>query len=733
MDREAMLTKLFPFIKWFEDYSLREFKLDLVAGLTVALVLIPQSMAYAQLAGLPAYYGLYAAFLPPMIASLFGSSRQLATGPVAIVSIMTATTLEPLATAGSQQFIQYAVLLALTVGIFQYLMGVLRLGLLVELLSHPVIGGFTVAAAIIIATSQLSKLFGVYVDSTPHKYEEIFNVIMAAIEYTHWPTLLIGLLAIAIQIGLKLYDRRIPNVLVAVFITIVLSWSLDFEHNEQVPIERIKTPMVQRKIQDFNTIINKIDGLHQRRTTINREISLLKEANSTLLEQLKLTHQLDMLNLEADELKLQANFTRKKIRSFLFSRAIANGNGGPFYLLNAIPSEIETDGHQWRIKIGNKQLSENGVLMTGGGAVVGEIPAGIPALAIPQLDLATILRLLPYAVIISLLGFMEAIAIAKAMAAKTGQKIDTNQELRGQGLANIIGALGQSYPVSGSFSRSSVNLQNGGVSGLSNVISALIVVILLLFFTPLLYHLPQSVLASVIMLAVFGLIRFEPFIHAWRVSKTDGAISVTTFVGTLYFAPNLEEGILIGVILTLAAFLYKSMRPKVVTLSLGKDKLLRTASEHGLKECKYISVIRFDGRLFFTNANYLDEMISKIKTEKHELKHILIIGNSINDLDASGEEMLANIIDKARNENFGFSLCGLKENVTAALKRSHLLEKIGEKHIYSRARDAIEEIFLQTHEDTKETRQLCPLMSYIPDEDWTVGNEKIRSEHGLTI
>jgi len=712
-----MLSKLFPFIKWFEAYSLREFKLDIVAGLTVALVLIPQSMAYAQLAGLPAYYGLYASFLPPIIAALFGSSRQLATGPVAIVSIMTAATLEPLATAGSEEFIAYAILLALTVGIFQFLMGVLRLGLLVELLSHPVIGGFTVAAAIIIGTSQLSKLFGVYVDKTPHKYEEIFNVILAAIEYTHWPTLLIGLSAIIIQIGLKRYDPRIPNVLVAVFIATFLSWFLNFENNIQVSISNIKTPMVQRSIRDFNSVLNKMDGLSQQRTIQNKKISTLIKSNPNSVQLLELKHQVDLLNFKTNELKQQAHFNRKKLRSFMFSRVVNSDGNELFYLQNSVPKGSKTDNNDWRINVGNKQLSENSLLITGGGAVVGKIPEGLPALVVPKIELVTILRLLPYAVIISLLGFMEAIAIAKAMAAKTGQKIDTNQELRGQGLANIIGALGQSYPVSGSFSRSSVNLQNGGVSGLSNVISGLMVVIVLLFFTPLLYHLPQSVLASVIMLAVIGLIRFEPFIHAWRVSRTDGVISVITFVGTLYFAPNLEEGIGIGVILTIMAFLYKSMRPKVVTLSLNKEKILRNAKESGLKECKYISVIRFDGRLFFTNASHLDEMITKIKSEKPDLKHILIVGDGINDLDASGEEVLAHIVDKTRNEKCGFSLCGLKGNVEAALKRSHLLDKIGEENIYSRARDAIEDIFRQTHDNSPETTLLCPLMTYIPEEN----------------
>ena len=192
-------SALFPFLEWLPDYQTRHLKSDLFAGLTVALVLIPQSMAYAQLAGLPAYYGLYASFLPPMVAALFGSSRQLATGPVAVVSLMTAASLAPLATAGSPGYIGYAILLALMVGIFQLTLGILRLGLVVNFLSHPVVNGFTNAAAIIIASSQLSKMFGVTVDTAPHHYETIIHVVKAATHYTHWPTLLMGMFAFGVM------------------------------------------------------------------------------------------------------------------------------------------------------------------------------------------------------------------------------------------------------------------------------------------------------------------------------------------------------------------------------------------------------------------------------------------------------------------------------------------------------------------------------------------------------
>jgi len=225
------MNRFFSYIDWPAGYSRKNFRLDLLAGLTVALVLIPQSMAYAELAGLPPYYGLYASFLPPIIASLFGSSRQLATGPVAVVSLLTATTLEPLATAGSQQYITYAILLALLVGAFQFSLGVFKLGLVVNFISHPVVNGFTNAAALIIASSQLPKLFGVHVDKAPHHYETIYRIIKSAWHYTHWPTLFMAILAFVIMYGLKRVAPRVPNVLAAVAATTVLSWAFGFEHS----------------------------------------------------------------------------------------------------------------------------------------------------------------------------------------------------------------------------------------------------------------------------------------------------------------------------------------------------------------------------------------------------------------------------------------------------------------------------------------------------------------------
>jgi sulfate permease, SulP family len=273
-----MLTKIFPFLKWFKGYTAGHFKTDALAGLTVALVLIPQSMAYAQLAGLPAYYGLYASFLPPMVAALFGSSRQLATGPVAVVSLMTAASLEPLATAGSAGYITYAVLLALMVGAFQLTLGILRLGLVVNFLSHPVVNGFTNAAAIIIASSQLSKMFGVYVDSATHHYETIWRVMQAAVHFTHWPSLLMGVFAFALMYTLKSVSPRIPNVLVAVVLTTLIAWLTGFEHNQKVPAQAIASPQTRALIGQFNTTTQRIAQFGEERTEVSHKVSQAAES-----------------------------------------------------------------------------------------------------------------------------------------------------------------------------------------------------------------------------------------------------------------------------------------------------------------------------------------------------------------------------------------------------------------------------------------------------------------------
>jgi SulP family sulfate permease len=683
-------------------------KADALSGLTVALVLIPQSVAYAQLAGLPLYYGLYAALLPPMIAALFGSSPQLSTGPVAVVSLLTAASLEPLATAGSEGYIAYAILLAFMVGLFQLALGVLRLGLVINFLSRPVVNGFTNAAAIIIASSQLSKLLGVFVDRGEHQYETIIRVIKAAIHYTHWPTLLMGAFAFAIMYALKRISPRTPYVLVAVVVTTVLSWVIGFEHNATVDISSIVYPKATQLITKFNTTVSAIPPLARKRTEIIKDLEQAKRIDdvNTILDAKRDS---DLLSIQIERYRYEAHVYRDKIRRILFEKIKQSNGPSRFYMVDEIPAGARRDGSIWRIRVGNKPIKTDQLVMTGGGAVIGAIPRGLPSLILPRFDPTTLMQLLPFAAIISLLGFMEAISIAKAMAAKTGQRLDPNQELIGQGLANICGAFGRSFPTSGSFARSALNLQSGALSGLSSVFTSLAVVIVLLFFTPLFYHLPQSVLAAIIMMAIIHLVNVSGFIHAWRARWYDGAISVISFISTLLFAPHLEKGIMIGVVLSLVVFLYKSMRPTVASLSMSADKTLHDSTAFGLKQCEYIAVVRFDAPLFFANASYLEDQIAHRRRTMKNLKHIHIVSNGINDMDASGEEALSLIVDRVRSAGIDISLSGVHVSVMKVLKRTHLLEKIGEDHIYPTMEKAISAIHEETHRDGQENA--CPLIT----------------------
>lgn len=507
---------------WFQDYRLDSFKSDAVAGLTVALVLIPQSMAYAQLAGLPAYYGLYASFLPPLVSALFGSSRQLASGPVAVVSLLTAVTLEPLATAGSQGYIAYALLLTLLVGGIQLFLGILRLGIVINFLSLPVINGFTNAAAIIIASSQLPNLFGVDLDSAPNHLDAAFGLIKTVAADTHGPTLGMGVLAFVMMYSLKRLAPRVPGILAAVVVTSLLSWGMDFYRETPVALPAIQSQEVKNLIRRYNREMHSVQSLSVKRSELNRELSRSAKVLHPLAA-LELKHQVAVLTHHMDAQKKQAERYREKLRDIDLAGLRDPEGNRVFRSKNEASRDGQQDGRMWRIQIDNQPIRIDSIRLTSGGKVVGFVPKGLPAASFPRMEFHIVFHLLTFAAIISLLGFMEAISIAKAMAAKTGQRIDPNQELIGQGLGNIFGSFTSSYPTSGSFSRSAVNLQTGAVSGLAGVITGLAVALVLLFFTPLLYYLPLSVLAAIILMAVIDLINISGFIHAWQAQWHDGA------------------------------------------------------------------------------------------------------------------------------------------------------------------------------------------------------------------
>ena len=575
---------------------------------------------------------------------------------------------------------------------------------MVNLLSHPVVNGFTNAAAIIIASSQLSKMFGVHVDKAEHHYETILRVIHAASHYTHWPTLLMGGLAFGIMYGLRRIVPKVPNVLVAVVVTTVISFTVGFERQMDTDISAIHEPEVVELIHEFNRSMEQIPVLSEQRTELNLQ---LEQAviDGDVFKQIDIEHDLKVLEHKLEVCKHEAHLFRSQIRHVLFTRV--KGPDGTTYFIPKEKGDEQGGGRTWRLRVSMRPLTTDQLRFSGGGDVVRVVPRGLPALTVPPLNVRVFFQLLPYAVIISLLGFMEAISIAKAMAAKTGQRLDPNRELIGQGLANILGSVGKSYPVSGSFSRSAVNLQAGAVSGFSSVFTSLAVIVVLIFFTPLLYHLPQAVLAAVIMMAVIGLVNVNGFLHAWRVKWYDGLISIITFIATLVFAPHLDKGIMIGVALSLLVFFYKVMRPTVASLSRHEDQAFRSSLAYQLRECLYIDLVRFDGPLFFANASYLEDKINERLQTKKELRHIVIAANGISDIDASGEEALSLIIDRVRSAGVDISLSGVNEKLMRVFKRTYLLEKIGLNHIFPTMELAICSVHDQSHHETDES--VCPL------------------------
>ncbi len=558
-------------------------KADAVAGITVALVLIPQSMAYASLAGLPPYYGLYAAFLPVMIAALWGSSSQLGTGPVAVVSLLTASAITPMV-AGmglevgtpewTEAFVPLAIMLAFMVGAFQFMLGVFKLGVVVNFLSHPVIVGFTNAAAMIIALSQVNKIFGVEKPRSEFFLGDIWQMILNLGD-THFITLIFGVVSVGGIMYAKRKWPKLPGVLIAVAGTTIVSWAIGFEKM--------------------------------------------------------------------------------------------------------------------------------------GGAVVGTIPEGLPSFAVPTFNMELFGTLVTSAIVISLIGFMEAISIAKAMAAKTKERIDPSQELIGQGLGNMLGSMTSAYPTSGSFSRSAVNINAGAITGMSSVFTGMIVLITLLFLTPLLYHLPKAVLAAVIMTAVFGLINFAAVKHAWKASRHDGIASIVTFVATLGFAPHLDKGIMIGGGLAILLYLYRTMSPRVAILGRYKDGTLRDVKVNDLETSEQIIAIRFDGSLYFANVAFFEDAILEAVSDKPNAEYILIVGDAINQLDASGEEVIHHLLLRLRENNIQLVFSGLKRQVLKVMRQTSLMKDLGDENMFANEDMALESIYKRLGENSEFDSVSCPL------------------------
>lgn len=561
-----------PILSWLPNYKKEWLKGDVGAGITVGVMLIPQGMAYASIAGLPEVYGLYASIVPLLIYALFGTSRQLAVGPVAMVSLLTVTTIGSLGNLPVSEYINYALILALMVGVIQFLLGLFRLGFLVNFLSHPVISGFTSAAALIIGLSQLKNLLGIAIPRS-HYITEIISGAIQNIGAINWIALLIGIFGIAIIIFIKKYKSSLPGQLFAVI---------------------------------FGILAVVIFGLNTGSQTVN---------------------------------------------------------------------------------------------------IVKDIPSSIPSFSMPTINFEMLQLLFPMALTIALISFMESIAVAKAIEKKhRNYKVIPNKELIALGLANIVGSFFQSYPTTGGFSRTAVNNQAGAKTTFASVISAGLIVITLLFLTPLFYNLPKSILAAVIMVAVFGLIDYKEAITLWKSDKTDFYLLVVTFLATLIL--GIELGILIGVVLSLAMVIYKTTKPHVAVLANvpGTHFYRNIERFDTLIPKKELLIFRFDAQIYFANTNYFKEKLEELVLQKKDtLKLIVLDGESINSIDSSGIHMLNDVINIYKKLQIEIAFTGIKGPVRDALEKGGIMNKISYDKCFMSIQEAVD-----AFEEHKKSKSIDP-------------------------
>lgn len=675
--RRAQLLRVFPFLAWYPVSALI-LRGDVLAGLTGALVLIPKAMAYAQLSGLPVHYGMYVAFVPAILAALWGSSRQLSTGPVAVISLMTAAALTPLATPYSTDYIALALLLTLMVGLLQFTLGVLKLGTIVNFVSHPVILGFMNAAAVIIALSQLDLLLGI-----PKERGDVFLtdiwVMLDHLPQTHLPTLAMALFAMALMLGLKRVRRLDKlSVLIAVAATIGVSALIGYERNADAKPEHIADASARELVLSYGATEARIQALTANAPQRSAQWRKLAEVNARAAAQL--AHDIQIEQIDAAVLAAENKERMRFIGQLAFNRGEVGPDGSAMlHVEGHATDDAKVDGRRWRIR----KIEGGELRLVGGGEVVGKVVGGLPSFQVPRITLDALSSLLAAAVVISLVGFMESIAMAKALAAKTKDGLDPNQELIGQGVANIGGAFFQSYPACGSFTGSAINLQAGAKTGFAMVFNGLFVAVTLLFFTPLLHHLPKATLAAIIVLAVASLFTPRALRQCWLASRADGIVALATFVVTLLVAPHLDRGILFGAGLAIALYLYRTVTPRVAQLGRHADGTLRDLLVYPtLPTSRNVVALRFDDSLYFANAAFFEHAVLEAINGKPGLKYLLVVGSGINSIDASGEEVVRHLVERLRGSGITLVFAGLKRQVLDVMNRTQLYELIKAENFF---------------------------------------------------
>ncbi len=549
------MRRFFPVLNWLFPYDKSNLKGDITAGLTVGIMLIPQAMALALLAGLPPIVGLYASVVPLFVYALFGTSRELAVGPVAIISLLVASGIGKLAEPGSNEYVAYATILAGMVGVIQFGMGLLNFGFLANFLSHPVISGFTSAASVVIAFSQLKHVLGISLPET-HYIHKIIYYSAQRIDQINIPTVLLGILSIVLLKWLRKWWPTFPWMVVVVALTTALVWAFDLREA----------------------------GVH----------------------------------------------------------------------------------------------------------VMGAVPRGLKGISLPMVNLEALSVLAPIAIAISLVAFMETIAVAKKLAARKQYNIDGNQELVALGLANVAASLFGAYPVTGGLSRSAVNAQAGAKTGLASMITSSMIAFTLLFLTDFFYYMPTVALAAIILVAVAGLIDFKEPVHLYKVKRLDLITWGVTFVATLVL--GIEKGIMLSIATSLVLVVQRTTRPHYAVLGrLPGTKVYRSTERYPEAITLLgLIMIRIDASLYFANVSFLNERVQElVRKSTHQLSAIIFDASSVNDIDSSADTALHEMAETLRELHIRLYFTNIKGPVRDVLKRSGFYHELGEDHFFFSNHDAV--------------------------------------------
>lgn len=549
MSKAMKWAAVFPFLNWIRFVTRGSLKADFIAGLTGAVIVLPQGVAFATIAGLPPEYGLYTAMVTPIIAALFGSSHHLISGPTTAISIVVFSAISNHAEPGTPEFIQLTLTLTFLAGVYQLGFGLARLGSLVNFVSHTVVIGFTAGAALLIATSQMKHILGIQIpkgESFLHTWYDIY----ANFGQINIYLLTIALVTLISALLVKRYSPKIPNLLVGMVIGSLLA--MMFQHY-------------------------------------------------------------------TNDIKL-----------------------------------------------------------------VGEIPAHLPPLSMPEFSFETLRMLAPEAFAVALLGLIEAVSISRAVANKSNQRIDANQEFIGQGLSNIAGSFFSSYAGSGSFTRSGLNYEAGARTPMSAIFAAVLLMGIVLLIAPLTAYLPIAAMGGIILLVAYNLVDFHNIKNILGLSKSESAILLTTFFATLFL--ELEFAIYLGILLSLVFFLAKTSTPHIPTLSMdgeldSSDRKLVGIEQKPLKQCPQLKIVRIDMSIYFGSINHIQNRIAKIVENEH-IYHILIVGSGINFIDLAGAEALVTENNRLTKHKGGLYFVGLKPAVYEFAARSNFIEQIGHDHFF---------------------------------------------------